>query len=117
MPGYDDEGDLVPYHGKASRAATTKMPWWNPRYWARKVWIAIVVVLVIIIVVAVAVGVTLSKKDNAYPSYKELSYTLQDTCKCHLCSSRAHRIQQTWTNIRCRLWRDLFRPVQLLYWL
>lgn len=84
----------MPYHGKASRAATTKMPWWNPRYWARKVWIAIVVVVVvvIIVVIAVAVGVTLSKKDNAYPSYKELSYTLQDTCKYHLGLSRAHRI-------------------------
>ncbi|KAM3469054.1 hypothetical protein MY5147_007353 [Beauveria neobassiana] len=77
MPGYEDDGDVRPYHGKASRV-TTRMPWWNPRYWARKVWIAIVVVLIIVIVIAVAVGVTVSK-NNAYPAYKELSYTLQDT--------------------------------------
>ncbi|KAH8710636.1 putative glycosidase C21B10.07 [Beauveria bassiana] len=54
MPGYEDDGDVRPYHGKASRV-TTRMPWWNPRYWARKVWIAIVVVLIIVIVIAVAV--------------------------------------------------------------
>ncbi|OAA72598.1 Concanavalin A-like lectin/glucanase [Cordyceps fumosorosea ARSEF 2679] len=82
MPGYEDEGDLMPshHHGKASRAVT-KMPWWNPRYWTRKVWIAVVVVFVIIaVVIGVAVGVTVSK-NNAYPSYKPLSYALQDTCK------------------------------------
>ncbi|XWW99379.1 hypothetical protein V2A60_007388 [Cordyceps javanica] len=80
MPAYEDEDDLVPYHGKANRA-TTKMPWWNPRYWARKVWIAVaVVVVIIIVVIGVAVGVTVSK-NNAYPSYKPLSYTLQDTCE------------------------------------
>ncbi|KAJ6790260.1 hypothetical protein PWT90_06576 [Aphanocladium album] len=78
MPGYEDEGDLMPYRGKPSHPATTKMPWWNPRYWAKKVWIALTVVIVIIIVIAVAVGVTVSKS-NAYPSYKELAYSLQDT--------------------------------------
>ncbi len=98
MPGYDDEGDLMPYHGKASRAATTKMPWWNPRYWARKVWIAVVAVLVIVIVIAVAVGVTVSKKDNAYPSYNALSYTLQDTCKFYLHHVRLIRRTNTRTD-------------------
>ncbi|EGX89459.1 endo-1,3(4)-beta-glucanase, putative [Cordyceps militaris CM01] len=81
MSGYEDDGDLVPHHGKPSRTATTKMPWWNPRYWARKVWIAVAVaVVIIVVVIGVAVGVTVSK-NNAYPSYKALSYTLQDTCK------------------------------------
>lgn len=75
---YDDRDDLRPY--RKPHRATTSMPWWNPRYWARKVWIGVIAVVVIIIVIAVAVGVTVSKQ-NAYPSYKALSYKLQDTCE------------------------------------
>lgn len=78
MSGYYDDPEIRPYHGKGSPARTS-MPWWNPRYWAKKVWIAIAAVLIIVIIIAVAVGVTVSKQ-NAYPSYKELSYKLQDTC-------------------------------------
>lgn len=90
MPGYDDEGDLMPYHGKPSHPATTKMPWWNPRYWAKRVWIGLAVALAIVIAIAVAIGVTVSKA-NAYPSYKELAYTLQDTCKCRQSRSMTAR--------------------------
>ncbi|GAB0141724.1 hypothetical protein EsHS_00002306 [Epichloe bromicola] len=58
---------------------TTSRPWWNPRYWTRKIWIAVVAIVVIIIVVVVAVAVALSKKNNAYPDYAPLTYNLQDT--------------------------------------
>lgn len=77
MAGYEDDDELNPY-GMTNHAASS-IPWWNPRYWARKVWIAIAVVVVIVIVIAVAVGVTVSK-NNAYPNYTQLSYKLQDTC-------------------------------------
>ncbi|KAJ3474865.1 hypothetical protein NLG97_g9660 [Lecanicillium saksenae] len=78
MTGYDDEGDLMPYHGKPRHPATTKMPWWNPRYWGKRVWIGLAVVVAILIAIGVGVGVTVSKA-NAYPSYKQLAYSLQDT--------------------------------------
>lgn len=77
MAGYEDKGEINSY-GRTSQAASS-MPWWNPRYWARKIWIAIAVVVVVVIVIAVAVGVTVSK-NNAYPNYTQLSYKLQDTC-------------------------------------
>ncbi|KAF4120578.1 Glycosyl hydrolases family 16 [Geosmithia morbida] len=66
-------------HGAAgvSRVQTTK-PWWNARYWPKKVWAGVAAIVVIVIVIAVAVGVTQSKKD-AYPNYTELSYSLKDT--------------------------------------
>ncbi|KAK2593220.1 hypothetical protein QQS21_009060 [Conoideocrella luteorostrata] len=56
----------------------TSRPWWNPRYWTRKIWIGVVALVVIIIVVVVAVAVTVSKK-NRYPDYSPLTYKLQDT--------------------------------------
>lgn len=63
---------------------TTSRPWWNPRYWTRKIWIAVVGIVVIIIVVIVAVAVALSKKNNAYPDYSPLTYNLQDTCELQI---------------------------------
>ncbi|KID87651.1 glycoside hydrolase family 16 [Metarhizium guizhouense ARSEF 977] len=56
----------------------TSRPWWNPRYWTRKIWIAVVAVVVIVVVVIIAVAVTVTKK-NAYPDYSPLTYNLQDT--------------------------------------
>ena len=79
VTGYPEDSDFMPYHGQSIRTTATR-PWWNPRYWARKVWLIIVAIIIIIIIIAVAVGVTVSK-NNAYPLYKELSYSLADTCK------------------------------------
>ena len=78
-PGYDE----IPMNrGSApdARHLQTSMPWWNPRYWRKRVWAAIAVVLLIVIVIAVAVGVT-EAKNNKYPDYSELSYSLSETCK------------------------------------
>ncbi|CAI6096387.1 unnamed protein product [Clonostachys chloroleuca] len=60
------------------RPLQTSLPWWNPRYWTKRIWIGVVTALVIIIVIAVAVGVTQAKK-NAYPNYSQLSYSLKET--------------------------------------
>lgn len=62
------------------RPLQTSLPWWNPRYWTKRIWIGVVTALVIIIVIAVAVGVTQAKK-NAYPNYSQLSYSLKETCE------------------------------------
>ncbi|KAG6008848.1 hypothetical protein E4U43_000090 [Claviceps pusilla] len=59
--------------------ATTSRPWWNPRYWTRKIWIGVAAVVVIVIIIIVAVAVSLSKKNNSYPDYSPLTYNLQDT--------------------------------------
>ncbi|KHO01414.1 Concanavalin A-like lectin/glucanase [Metarhizium album ARSEF 1941] len=56
----------------------TSRPLWNPRYWSRKIWIAIVVVVAIIVAIIIAVAVTVTKK-NAYPDYSALKYDLRDT--------------------------------------
>lgn len=62
------------------RKAQTTMPWWNPRYWRKRVWISLAALIVIIIIIAVAVGVTQAKA-NAYPDYSEVSYALSETCR------------------------------------
>ena len=68
--------------GYNSRQVQTRKPWWNPRYWGRKVWIFVVVLLVVVIavVIGVAVGVSQANKKNAYPDYKALNYSLKKTC-------------------------------------
>jgi ABC-type proline/glycine betaine transport system permease subunit len=56
------------------------MPWWNPRYWQKRVWLILVAIVVIIaIVVGAVVGV--QAKKSRYPEYSELSYSLAETCK------------------------------------
>lgn len=83
-------GDMTPQYedirfdrnrGNGHQVATSR-PWWNPRYWTKKIWAGLAVVLVIVIVVAVAVGVTQSKK-SSYPDYKPITYSLKDTCEWH----------------------------------
>lgn len=69
--------------GGITKAPATK-PWWNPRYWRKRVWAGVAALIAIIIIIAVAVGVTQSKK-NAYPDYSELNYSLKDTCASATC--------------------------------
>ncbi|PNY26458.1 Uncharacterized protein TCAP_03587 [Tolypocladium capitatum] len=75
-PRYDDimfsrgAGDV--------RHAPASMPWWNPRYWRKRVWAGVGISIVVVVITAVAGGVTQSKK-NAYPDYSVLSYNLSDT--------------------------------------
>jgi len=79
-PQYDEA--MFPPRGAPGnvRQARASMPWWNPRYWRKRVWAGIGVVLVVVIIVAVAVGVTQSKK-NRYPDYSAITYSLSETCK------------------------------------
>ncbi|CAM1508179.1 Fc.00g050270.m01.CDS01 [Cosmosporella sp. VM-42] len=60
------------------RRVQSSMPWWNPRYWRKRVWAGVVAAIIIVIIIIIAVAVTQSK-NNSYPDYTELSYSLKDT--------------------------------------
>lgn len=78
----------------------SKRPWWNPRFWSRRVWIFSGVIVIVIIVVAVVAGVLAGKSSsssNAYPDYSPLSYQLQDTSMFQ--SSLLRRLSFLHTNI------------------
>ncbi|KAG6021679.1 hypothetical protein E4U41_002429 [Claviceps citrina] len=81
-------GDMAPQYedirysinrGQSGHRVVTSRPWWNPRYWTRKIWIGFVAIVIIIIIVIVAVAVSLGKKNSSYPDYPPLTYNLQDT--------------------------------------
>ncbi|KEY73339.1 hypothetical protein S7711_01453 [Stachybotrys chartarum IBT 7711] len=62
------------YRGDSGNASG---PWWNPRYWRKRVWAAVIVVfLILVVVIPVAVTQT---QNSAYPNYSEVSYTLRET--------------------------------------
>ncbi|RSL89206.1 hypothetical protein CEP51_001331 [Fusarium floridanum] len=75
-PAYDEI--MLSRPGQDVRRASPSMPWWNPRYWRKRVWAGVVAVILILIAIIVAVAVTQSK-NNAYPDYTTLSYSLKDT--------------------------------------
>lgn len=88
MPSGDKNGDIHlsqrafdrPGSGHGSNHSNAHGPWWNPKYWRKRVWVAVVVVF-LGLVVAVPVAVTQTRRSNAYPDYTELSYTLRETCE------------------------------------
>lgn len=67
--------------GPDVRHVQSRMPWWNPRYWRKRVWLGVAALVVIVIIIAVAAGVAESKKNSAYPDYTDLNYSLADTCE------------------------------------
>jgi hypothetical protein len=64
---------------KVDREDTLNPSPWDVRQWGSKKWAALIagVVIIIVIVVVVAVVVT---KNNRYPDYSTLTYSLADTC-------------------------------------
>lgn len=66
-----------------SRQVRSSMPWWNPRYWTKRVFItigAILTIIIIVIIVAAVVATNRSKSDNRYPNYTNLTYNIAETC-------------------------------------
>jgi hypothetical protein len=53
---------------------------WNVRRWGWKHWAVVGVIVAIVAAVVIAVAVTETKKNNAYPDYLPLTYSLADTC-------------------------------------
>ncbi|RCI16468.1 hypothetical protein L249_2085 [Ophiocordyceps polyrhachis-furcata BCC 54312] len=81
----DKSGGLPPRYddmdfAQASRQAKAAMPWWEPRFWRKRVWAAVAGVVVVVVVVAVVVAVAVSLSGHgSYPDYKPLTYALRDT--------------------------------------
>jgi hypothetical protein len=55
-------------------------PWYNPRYWRKRIWAGVITVIIIIVVVVAVVVVEVRKQDK-YPNYTKLTYKLSDTCE------------------------------------
>lgn len=53
---------------------------WDPRSWGWKGWLIAAIVLICIIIAAVVGGVE-GSKDNSYPDYTPLNYSIKDTCE------------------------------------
>lgn len=51
--------------------------WWDFKTWRRRTW-AILVAIVAVIIIVIVVVVTMLQKNNAYPNYKRLVYSLSD---------------------------------------
>jgi hypothetical protein len=77
-PAYDEI--LLSRPGQDVRRASPSMPWWNPRYWRKRVWAGVVVAILVILAIIIGVAVTQAKK-NKYPDYTALSYSLKDTSR------------------------------------
>ncbi|QGI80331.1 unnamed protein product [Fusarium fujikuroi] len=75
-PIYDEV--MLARKGQEIRHASSSMPWWNPRYWRKRIWATIIIVILVIVIIIVAVAVERARK-NMYPDYSPLSYTLKDT--------------------------------------
>jgi hypothetical protein len=91
-PAYDFSG-VQEYHNPR---------WFDVRYWSKRALIlsALAVVIVIVIVVAVTV---VEVKENAYPDYSQLNYTLVDQCMAPLTSVTAS------TNTGSSFWDFILR--------
>jgi hypothetical protein len=59
--------------------------WFNLRHWRKRTLILSALAMVIVIVIVVAVAVV-EVKNNAYPDYSQLNYTLVDQCMAPLAS-------------------------------
>ncbi|WXC49681.1 hypothetical protein QX201_009358 [Fusarium graminearum] len=75
-PAYDEI--LPSRQGQDVRHASSRMPWWNPRYWRKGIWAAVILAFVVVLIIVIAVSVT-KVKENRYPDYSPLSYSLADT--------------------------------------
>lgn len=75
-PAYDEI--MLTRPGRDVRRASPSMPWWNPRYWRKRVWAGAVVAVLVILAIIISVAVT-KAKENEYPDYTALTYSLKDT--------------------------------------
>lgn len=96
--------------------------WYEWRYWGRRKWIMIGVGAALIIAIVIAIGVVVGRKDNRYPTYNRLQYTLAESRKFLLfLPDMFHQILiETMLMMMMfvyRLWPRLFRRLQLLHWL
>lgn len=65
---------------KVDRDDTLNPSPWDVRQWSWKKW-AMLIAGIVIVVVVIVVAVVEVEKNNKYPDYSPLTYTLADTCK------------------------------------
>jgi len=61
------------------REETLRPRRWDVRSWKKRVW-AIIAAIVAVIIIVVVVAVVEVEKENRYPAYAPLKYSLSDTC-------------------------------------
>ncbi|KAK3308164.1 glycoside hydrolase family 16 protein [Chaetomium strumarium] len=78
-----NEPKVTAYEARESHISRSE---WDPRSWSRRIWLILVTIIIIIVVaiVATVVGVRATRnsgngKDDRYPNYTRLNYTLVDT--------------------------------------
>ncbi|KUI65425.1 hypothetical protein VM1G_01250 [Cytospora mali] len=78
-PPYDQVAAWKNNTNNMARSEGAKSPqWYNFKTWSKKAWIIVGVVIAIILVIVIVVPVEVTK-NNAYPSYTTLNYTLSET--------------------------------------
>jgi hypothetical protein len=79
---YPSDGDDRRYYASQRGEQEERSPY-NPKSWSLKVKIGVIlgIIIVALIIVIIPVAVTLTRKNNSYPDYAELAYSLADTCK------------------------------------
>ncbi|KAH6893280.1 concanavalin A-like lectin/glucanase domain-containing protein [Thelonectria olida] len=79
-PAYDeimlDRGGAADDHVR--HVHSSGAPWWNARYWRKRVWLGVVVAILGIVAIIIGVVVSVSQRSR-YPNYTALSYKLVDT--------------------------------------
>lgn len=96
-------GSPPPY--KIDREDTLAPYWWDMREWSWKKFMLLGVGIAIVIIILV-VAIVEVEKENAYPDYSPLNYTLLDTCQYFLFSKSI--LQFSLIVLPRRLWNGLF---------
>jgi hypothetical protein len=69
--------------GEFDRPDVLGHKWYDVKAWGKKVWIGIAAAVAILIIVIVVAVVETNKKNNKYPDYSRLSYSVSETCKSY----------------------------------
>lgn len=70
----------VPEQARQPSYAQTRKPWWNPRYWRKPVWAAVIAAVLVVLAIVIAVPVVVTRQqNNSYPDYAPVSYRLAET--------------------------------------
>lgn len=76
-----NHGEPPPYSATEEKVAAPSK--WNPKSWGLKTKIAVAVGIVAVII-AIICGAYFGVRNNKYPNYSKLNYSLSKTCKAPL---------------------------------
>jgi hypothetical protein len=66
--------------GEYDRPRTVSHKWYNVKAWGKKIWIGITAAVIILIIIIIVAAVE-TNKNNSYPDYSALKYSVSETCK------------------------------------